>query len=83
MLKKKLSSRKFWIGVSGIVAGILMMFGFADSSAEVISGAIVTVGSAVGYMIAEGKADSANIGKVFEGITEVIEEVEKPKKENA
>ncbi len=77
-LKRKLSSRKFWVAISGIATGVLMMFGFADTSVDVIAGAIVTVGSTIGYMVAEGKADAANIGQA---LTETVNAVEVIKKE--
>lgn len=79
-MKKKLTSRKFWVAVSGIVAGILMMFGYADTSIDVVAGAIVTVGSTVGYMLAEGKADAANITKVIEGTLDAVEVIKKETK---
>lgn len=56
----KLTSRKFWVGLGGMVAGLIMMFGFAETSAETISGAIITIGSAVGYMLSEGIVDAQN-----------------------
>ncbi len=79
-MKKKLTSRKFWVAVSGIVAGILMMFGYADTSVDVVAGAIVTVGSTVGYMIAEGKADAANIGKAIEETVDAVDVIKKETK---
>ena len=65
-MKRKLTSRKFWVAVATIVSGILMMFGFADSSIEIIAGSIVTLGGAIGYMIAEGIVDSKNVSTVIE-----------------
>lgn len=72
---RKLTSRKFWIGVSGVVAGLVMMFGFAETSAETISGAVLAIGSAVGYMLSEGIVDAKNIGKILEGAEIIVGEI--------
>lgn len=72
---RKLTSRKFWVGVSGIVSGLVLIFGFADTSAETIAGAILTIGSAVGYMISEGIVDAKSVGQILEGAEIIVEEV--------
>lgn len=70
-MKQKLTSRKFWVGVGTVVSGILMMFGFADSTIEIIAGAIVTLGGAIGYMIAESIVDAKRISTVIESATTI------------
>lgn len=72
---RKLTSRKFWIGIAGIVSGLVIIFGFADTSAETISGAILTIGSALGYMITEGIVDAKHVGQILEGAEIIVEEV--------
>lgn len=72
---RKLTSRKFWVGVAGIVSGLVLIFGFADTSAETIAGAILTIGSAVGYMLSEGIVDAKNVGQIFEGAEIIVKEV--------
>lgn len=72
---RKLTSRKFWVGVSGIVSGLVLIFGFADTSAETIAGAILTIGSAVGYMLSEGIVDAKNVGQILEGAEIIVEKV--------
>lgn len=72
---RKLTSRKFWVGIAGIVSGLIMIFGFAETSAETIAGAIITIGSAVGYMISEGIVDAKNVGQVFEGAETIVKEL--------
>ena len=72
---KKLTSRKFWVGAAGVISGLLIIFGFADTSIETISGAIITVGSAVGYMISEGIVDAKNVGIVIDGIGDIAESI--------
>ena len=57
---KKLKSRKFWVAVSQIVAGILILFNFSETTAGLIAGAIVSSSSAIIYLIMEGKIDIAH-----------------------
>lgn len=59
--KKKLTSRKFWIAVVGLVSGLLMAFNVNADTIETISGVIMSAASVIAYMIGEGLADSAMI----------------------
>ena len=72
---KKITSRKFWVAVSMIVSGLLMMFGFAETSVETIAGAVIAIGGAVGYMIAEGMIDAKNVGVIIDSVGNVIEDL--------
>ena len=77
MVKQKLTSRKFWVALSSILSGVLMMFGYGETSVEVICGAVLTFGGAIGYMVAEGIVDAKRIGEAVEAISDVVEEVKK------
>lgn len=72
-MKRKLTSRKFWVAVATMVSGILMMFGIADGTAETISGAIITVSGAVVYMIMEGKVDKQHTNEIIDGVDNVVD----------
>ena len=61
--KRKLTSRKLWVAVAGMVAGYILAFGGEPELAETVSGCIMATASVVGYVIGEGLADSANGGK--------------------
>lgn len=61
--KRKLTSRKLWIAVAGFVAGMVIIFGGSDETAETISGAILSGAAVVGYIFGEGLTDAANIDK--------------------
>lgn len=75
-MKKKLQSRKFWVAAAVIVAGVLMMFGYSETSAETIAGSIVTIGGALGYLFAEAKADAAHADKnTYNADTATVEKV--------
>ena len=60
--KKKLTSRKFWLAVIGLVSGLLMAFKVDAETVETISGVIMSAASVIAYMIGEGLADAANVG---------------------
>jgi len=71
----KLSSRKFWIAVSQIIAGLLIVFNFTDNTATVISGAIVSLSSAIIYIVTEGKIDAASVASCVTEVQNAVEVV--------
>ena len=58
--KRKLTSRKLWVSVAGFVAGLIVIFGGSQDSADKISGAILSGAAVVGYVLGEGLVDSNN-----------------------
>lgn len=75
-MKRKLTSRKFWIAVATMVSGILMMFGVADGTIEVVSGAIVTISGAIVYMIMEGKVDKQHTGDIIDSVDSIKDAID-------
>lgn len=59
---RKLTSRKLWVAVAGLVSGLILAFGGDESVAETVSGVVLQAASVVGYLLAEGLADSHNAG---------------------
>ena len=57
---RKLTSRKLWVALAGFDAGLLVALGESAETAETISGLIMSGASVLGYLLAEGLADSAN-----------------------
>ena len=64
---RKLTSRKLWVAVAGLVAGLVMAFGGSSDTAETVSGSIMAAASVVGYIIGEGLTDAANKGDGEDG----------------
>ena len=60
--KRKLTSRKLWVSVAGFVAGLVLIFGGTQETADKITGAIMSGAAVVGYVLGEGLADGANKG---------------------
>lgn len=58
--KAKLTSRKFWMAVIGLISGILLAFKVDAQTVETISGVILSAGSVIAYIIGEGLADAAH-----------------------
>lgn len=66
--KRKLTSRKLWLAIADFVGMLIIAFGYAESTATQVTSIIMAGAGVLGYLIAEGLADSAN------GTTTVIEE---------
>lgn len=60
--KRKLTSRKFWLAVVGLVSGIVLALKGDAELAETISGVIMAAASVIAYIVGEGLADSAAAG---------------------
>lgn len=59
--KSKLTSRKFWVAVAGLVTGIMVAFGTDAETVETVSGVIMSAASVVAYIIGEGLADANHV----------------------
>lgn len=66
--KRKLSSRKLWAAVAGIVTGLAMVFGLDENTISTVAGAVVSVSSVVAYIITEGKVDAAGVKDAIDTI---------------
>lgn len=64
--KRKLSSRKLWAAVAGIVTGLAMVFGLDEDTISSVAGAVVSVASVVSYIITEGKVDAESVKKAVD-----------------
>jgi hypothetical protein len=60
---RKLTSRKLWLAVAGFVSGLIIAFDGDAETAETISGLILQGASVLGFLLAEGLADAANVSK--------------------
>ena len=61
--KQKLSSRKLWATIVGIITGLSMIFGLDENTISTVAGAVVSAASVVAYVIAEGSVDTARAEK--------------------
>lgn len=56
---RKLTSRKLWVAIVGLVTSMLLIFGVAESDASQIAGIIMQAATVLGYLLAEGLTDAA------------------------
>ena len=68
--KRKLTSRKLWVSLAGFVAGLVVIFGGSQDTADKITGAIMSGAAVIGYAIGEGLADGGNSGNNGDGKNE-------------
>ena len=61
--KQKLTSRKLWLAVAGLIVGVLALFGVNADMAQQVSGVIMALGSVVAYIVGEGLVDAAAAGR--------------------
>lgn len=73
--KRKLSSRKLWAAVAGIVTGLAMVFGLDQGVISNVAGAVVSMASVVAYIMAEGKVDAESVKKAVEDVQTAVEAV--------
>jgi len=58
--KRKLSSRKFWVALIAFVGALLVAFNVDAGSVEQITSLIMSFGSLIAYILAEGFVDASN-----------------------
>jgi len=75
-LIKKLSSRKLWAAIAGVVMGVAMVFGLDENTISTVSGAVVAVVSVISYIVTEGKVDAAAVKTALEKVQEAADTVE-------
>ena len=61
-LKRKLSSRKFWVALAGFVTSILYALNWAESDITQMAGIITAAGVLAVYIFGEAAADAAGAG---------------------
>lgn len=74
---RKITSRRLWVAVAGIVTGVALALGGEASEIQSLAGAITAVLSALGYMVTEAKVDRARVASdlIFDAIQDTkIEE---------
>lgn len=61
--KRKLTSRKLWLSIASFVSMMIVYCGGSENQASQTAALIMAGATVIGYLIAEGLADSANTGK--------------------
>lgn len=58
--KQKLTSRKFWAAVVGVVLSIMVIYGADAQEQEKVTGLITACGTLIAYIVGEGLVDKEN-----------------------
>ena len=65
--------------ILGVISGLAIAFGLDQGEISTIAGAVVSVISVGGYLLAEGKIDVERIKNAAEDVNEVIELIDEMK----
>ena len=74
-LKRKLSSRKLWAAIAGVIAGLAMVFGLDETVISTVAGAVVSVMSLMTYIITEGRVDAAGVKNAVQDVQDAVDAV--------
>ena len=69
----KLTSRKLWMAIAGVVTGIAMALGADTGDIGEVAGAVTTLISVVVYIVVEGKVDAESVKNAITEAQEAIE----------
>lgn len=58
--KQKLTSRKFWAAVVGVVLSVMVIYGADAQEQEKVTGLITACGTLIAYIVGEGLVDKEN-----------------------
>lgn len=58
-IARKLTSRKFWMAIVGLVSGLLLAYKVDAQTVETVSGVIMAGASVIAYIIGEGLVDGS------------------------
>lgn len=59
--------------ILGVLSGLAVIFGVDQGDVSTIAGAVVSVGSVIGYLIAEGRIDVARITSSAEALNDALD----------
>lgn len=74
---RKLSSRKLWLAIAGVAAGLSMALGVEVSDIQAVAGAITAIFSVVTYIQTEGKIDAERVKVAIEETQKAVEAIER------
>ena len=75
-LIRKLSSRKLWAAIVGVIAGLSIVFGLDENVIGTASGAVMAVASLITYIVTEGKIDAAAVKETVTIVQDVVESID-------
>lgn len=73
---QKLTSRKFWMALAGVITGVAMALGAESTEISTVTGAVTALISAVTYIIVEGKVDAESVKNTITGVQDAMDVLE-------
>lgn len=73
----KLTSRKLWLALAGVVVGIAITLGVDTTTIETIAGAVTAMASAITYIVVEGRIDANKIKDAIEQTQDAVDTIKK------
>lgn len=73
---QKLTSRKLWMAIAGVVTGVAMALGAESTDVSTVAGAVTALISVVTYIITEGKVDAESVKNTIIEIQEAVDALE-------
>lgn len=70
MIKQKLKSRKLWASVIGVAVGLFVALGGDGGTVQSIAGSVMSVVSALVYVLAEASVDRASAAAPVQTVVE-------------
>lgn len=67
-IRRKLTSRKFWMAVCSFVTMLMLHYGHTESEAAQVASLIMAGATVIGYIIGEGLADAGMHIPDFSGV---------------
>lgn len=64
---RKLTSRKLWAAIAGLVVGIAAAFGLTENDWAQIAGVVTSAASVISYIFGEAEIDAARAGTQNDG----------------
>lgn len=72
---RKLSSRKLWLAIAGVVTGVAMALGVDTSEIGTVAGAVTALVSVVTYIVTEGRVDAEGVKNAVESVQDAVDAV--------
>lgn len=73
---RKLSSRKLWLAIAGVVTGIAMALGVDTSEIGTVAGAVTALVSVVTYIVTEGRVDAEGVKNAVESVQDAVDAIQ-------
>lgn len=70
---QKLTSRKLWMAIAGIVTGVAMALGAETTDVATVAGAVTALVSVVTYIVTEGKVDAESVKNTIIEVQDAID----------